>query len=419
MKARLNSLLLSVLIPTFWLSITVQAETTWSENFEGGWGSWTADFGVWEVGPPTSGPGAAHGGSALLATNLSGGSGDFKRTRAAGPAFTVPEAGHNPRLRLWHWFQFSSYSFGEVQVRPDGGEWKAVSTKYYGNSNGAWTRASYDLADYAGQTVQIGFYLSTESGYGNPGWYVDDIEVQTGPLPTMPALEDFESDDAIAYDSWTSDFGVWEVGTPTSGPGAAHGGSALLATNLSGGSGDFKRTRAAGPAFTVPEAGHNPRLRLWHWFQFSSYSFGEVQVRPDGGEWKAVSTKYYGNSNGAWTRASYDLADYAGQTVQIGFYLSTESGYGNPGWYVDDIQVLPNPIPLLEPTFAVFKFSGSKGSLLDGVQVNWLDSYADRFTTTTYEIWRSVGNDLASAVRIADELTELTYKDTTAEVAID
>lgn len=37
-----------------------------------GWNEWTAEQGVWEVGVPTSGPGAAHSGSNCVATVLGG-----------------------------------------------------------------------------------------------------------------------------------------------------------------------------------------------------------------------------------------------------------------------------------------------------------------------------------------------------------
>jgi len=42
------------------------------EGFENGLGDWYAESGVWQVGVPTSGPGAAHTGTNCAATVLSG-----------------------------------------------------------------------------------------------------------------------------------------------------------------------------------------------------------------------------------------------------------------------------------------------------------------------------------------------------------
>ena len=58
-----------------WLSLTLTilvaaggatgqtVDTVWIEDFEGGWGSWYTDNGVWEIGVPTYGPDSAYEGS--------------------------------------------------------------------------------------------------------------------------------------------------------------------------------------------------------------------------------------------------------------------------------------------------------------------------------------------------------------------
>jgi len=52
------------------------------------------------------------------------------------------------------------------------------------------------------------------------------------PLPTVLYSSDFESDDGGFVVSGTNP--SWEVGKPTSGPGAAHSGLVVWATNLAG-----------------------------------------------------------------------------------------------------------------------------------------------------------------------------------------
>ncbi|MFZ2633667.1 MAG: hypothetical protein WA081_11105, partial [Desulfosalsimonadaceae bacterium] len=76
----------------------------WSDNFESGWGDWYADYGSWEVGVPTSGPGGAYNGTQCAATNLDGNYGPNVSSRLISPVFEVPSAGESPRLRFWHWW---------------------------------------------------------------------------------------------------------------------------------------------------------------------------------------------------------------------------------------------------------------------------------------------------------------------------
>ena len=39
-----------------------ETQTIFTEDFESGWGDWSTDNGVWEIGTPTAGPSASHGG---------------------------------------------------------------------------------------------------------------------------------------------------------------------------------------------------------------------------------------------------------------------------------------------------------------------------------------------------------------------
>jgi hypothetical protein len=46
----------------------------WSghEDFENGWGEWTTDGGIWEIGTPASGPDSAYEGNGVAGTVLDG-----------------------------------------------------------------------------------------------------------------------------------------------------------------------------------------------------------------------------------------------------------------------------------------------------------------------------------------------------------
>ena len=82
------------------------------EDFEVGWGDWSTDHGVWQVGVPTSGPAGAHSGSNVAATILDGNYPAQTDSRLVSPVLELPTLGSvNERieLRFWNWY---SYHFG-------------------------------------------------------------------------------------------------------------------------------------------------------------------------------------------------------------------------------------------------------------------------------------------------------------------
>ena len=320
---------------------------------------WNADYGVWEIGVPTSGPGSAHSGSNCLATILSGNYTDDRYSRASSQPIVVPAANLNPRLRFWHWWSFACNDFGQVQISTNNGAtWQALSPQYGENgtgknydSSGDWTRAWLDLTPYAGQTVRLGFYFYSQSSYGcnaAAGWYVDEVTVESGPLAGFNPSDGFE--DADAPNRWNADYGVWQIGVPTSGPGSAHGGSNCLATVLSGNYTDDRYSREWSQPFVVPAANLNPRLRFWHWWNFNCNDYGQVQISTNNGiSWLNLTNgQYTASSSGVWAHPQLDLIPYAGRTVRLGFYFYSESSYGcgvGPGWYVDDLALLADGLP--------------------------------------------------------------------------
>jgi hypothetical protein len=344
------------------------------ENFEDALAGdrWVADFGVWEIGVPASGPAAnslgrrAHEGTNCLATILTGNYTDNRTSRVSSQPLVVPPAATNPRLRFWHWWSFNCYDYGQVQISTNNGaSWIELSPGYgaaSGNydSSGNWTRPSLDLTPYAGQLVRIGFFFYSRSDFpcdGSwnveiaPGWYVDEVMIESGPLAGMLALDSLE--DALASDRWVADFGVWEIGVPTSGPATnslgrrAHEGTNGLATILTGNYTDNRVSRISSQPFVVPPAATNPRLRFWHWWSFNCYDYGQVQISTNNGAgWIALAT--YASSS-PWTQPQLDLKPYAGKTVRIAFFFYSRSDFGcdgswnvevGPGWYVDEIRLV-------------------------------------------------------------------------------
>jgi hypothetical protein len=337
-------------------------------GFELGMGDWYAETGTWEVGVPTSGPATnalglrAHSGSNCLATVLAGNYQENQSGRFVSPPLVVPAVTDNPRLRFWHWWNFSYLDFGQVQISTNNGvTWQALSDRYGDDGSGGytfnywscgrWTQAWLDLTPYAGQTVRLSFYFYAHylnsSDTPGAGWYVDDLVLEAGPLPPFLATDGFE--DAGALDRWTADHGVWEIGVPTAGPATnalgqrAHGGTHCLVTLLPGKYYDNTWSRVASAPFVVPQPGEHPSLRFWYWFSFSSGDFGELQIKRANGNWTPLTT-YSGTMGPVWSRTPpFDLSPYSGQTVQIGFYFYARDAVGgddtSTGWYIDDLTV--------------------------------------------------------------------------------
>ena len=346
-----------------WLPAALGLEVLWRDSFEGFnlQLRWEITAGVWEMGNPTTGPGAPPpgGGTNVAATVLNGNCPEGVDTwLIRRQSFRVPES--NPRLRFRHWFNFNWDDYGQVQVREVGGEWETLAT--YPQvlwTCGRWEPASLSLAKYAGKELQIAFLFhssvhSNGREYVAEGWYLDDVEIVSAPLEFRNP-ENFESPDF--WDLWYTDNGVWEVGVPTGAPAERHDGSQVAGTIIDGNYCDayFGRDSRLISAWAQIPAVPNPRLRFRHWFNFYWDDYGQVQVREAGGEWETLAT--YPQvlwTCGRWERASLNLSKYAGKELQIAFLFhssvhSNGKEYVAEGWYLDDVEVVSAPLEFRNP----------------------------------------------------------------------
>ncbi|MCP4604636.1 MAG: hypothetical protein GY847_29635, partial [Proteobacteria bacterium] len=216
-----------------------------SEDFESGWGGWYSDFGIWEIGEPTTGPGGAFSGLNCAATKLAGNYPFGPDSRLISPEMDLPTAGPQEEVLLRFrefWRYASSSDRGDVQISVfDGTTWSAWTTIDTRNTySQIWHHERVDLTAYAGQRVRIAFFHvdvyedTNPSGgyhhYEDAGWYLDEVEIVLQTIPLFPGSEDFES----GWGGWYSDFGIWEIGEPTTGPGGAFSGLNCAATKLAG-----------------------------------------------------------------------------------------------------------------------------------------------------------------------------------------
>jgi hypothetical protein len=378
------------------VSSTASAEIVYFEFFEYGAPDWEIENNVWEIGEPTSGPGEAHSLPKCAATILDGNYPYGPDSRLISPVIDLPDVGEGQEilLRFQEWFDYAHSDRGEVQIRTYEDEsWSGWTTlKTINRRSAVWHNARVDLTAYAGKRVRIGFFHvdNTEDASGTvhhwerAGWYIDDLWIISQDIPVLSGCDDFE----LGWGNWYSDRGIWQLGEPTSGPGEAHSGSNCLATILNGNyqcdnifssneyNNDGPYSTLVSPVIDLPWIGEDEEilLRFQEWFDYAHSDRGEVQIRTYEDEsWSGWTTlKTINRRSAVWHNARVDLTAYAGKRVRIGFFHvdNTEDASGTvhhwerAGWYIDDLWIISQDIPVL--------------SGCDDFELGWGNWYSDR-----------------------------------------
>lgn len=315
------------------------------ENFESPADNalWVATNGVWQIGTPTSGPGAAPEGAMCAATNLGGDYPDSANSTLWRIRFpTLPSVAPGEELRMTYkvWFSIEKgWDHVTAVVSTDGGQsWQVpAGVRAMSGWCGGWTQANVDLTPYAGQSLRIGFrFQSNGCCTRSSGAYLDDITVFRG----TPFFDNPQGFEGSIGEFWGADEGVWQVGaTGPSDPCAPYAGSGVAATVLNGHYPDAADSRLTSPLLTLPAG--EPMLLFWHCFSIETgWDYGTVEVRRTGeATWTRVAGPFSGWSAG-WTQAFADLTAFAGQRVQIAFrFQSNGCCTRSTGWYVDEVRI--------------------------------------------------------------------------------
>jgi hypothetical protein len=207
-------------------------------------------------------------------------------------------------------------------------------------SSVVWSPISVDLSAHAGETVRLAFYhVANNDSYASHGWFVDDIELLT-------KVPEFTGTFEGGWGDWSTDNGIWEVGTPTAGPTPCYDddGTQCAGTVLDGNYHTYADSRLISPTVVLPEVSGPEELRLqfWSWFVYSGGDAGHVQISvydesTGWSEWANVG-KQVVYSSVVWSPISVDLSAHAGETVRLGFYhVANNDSYASHGWFVDSI----------------------------------------------------------------------------------
>jgi hypothetical protein len=314
-------------------------------------------------------------------------------SRLISPAIDLPLSKQNARLHL-HFDQWYSSGPGAHKIAVEisswfgdsWGNWRLLAHLTRQGSNGARRRVLLDLTEYAGQRIRLGFYAAAKAVDGVDAqdesaepqmsqmpqeafWIVTEVVLQEQETPAhVPAkeevfvqtvgqaestevyFEDFESGGA----DWTIENEIWEIGSPTTGPGSCHSGSQCAATVLDGNYPQYTNSRLISPPTTLPtvSAEEGVYLRFWQWFLYSD-DHGAVELSvfdPATQTWSDWQNLANVDGTGAvWSPLQLDVSAFAGEQVRLSF-LHLGGYWTNAGWFLDDIELVRKTLsfPALE-----------------------------------------------------------------------
>ena len=339
-------------------------------SFEGGWGDWYADRGVWQVGEGT-GP---NGTTKYAGTVFDGNYPNYTDSRLVSPTLVLPEASGAEEVYLRFWQKFSIYAYGvnysedrsyvQISTYDASTGWSAWQSvgNIIQDYSGGWSMMGVDLKAYAGQQVRIAFYHTSDEGDVSTGWYIDDVQI-------VNKVPEFDGSFESGWGDWYADRGVWQVGEGI-GP---NGTTKYAGTVFDDDYPNYTDSRLVSPTLILPEANGAEEVHLRFWQKFSIYAYDlnysqdrsyiQISTYDETTGWSAW--QYVGNNlqdySGGWSMMGVDLTAYAGQQVRIAFYHTSDEGDVSSGWYIDDIQIV-SKVP---------EFDGS-------FETGWGDWYADR-----------------------------------------
>ena len=200
--------------------------------------------------------------------------------------------------------------------------------------------------------------------------YLPVVLKGSGPVP--PVCEDLIENGGFEDDS------AWIVGQ-TSRPARytselAHGGARSALLGYKPGEGDDHTYSSVRQTVTLSTGLDSATLTFWY-YPLSDGDEGDRQeclLRDEGGSWVALMRT---NLNTAtWTRMSYDLTAYAGQTIQVYFNaLNDGDGPGVTGFYLDDVSLqacTEEPPPPPPDCYPALTATVGVGAAPHGVAIN-------------------------------------------------
>lgn len=171
-------------------------ETVYQQDLEANPGGFfTYDYGdginSWEWGVPTSGPGAAHSGVKVWATNLDGNYNDYEDSYLETPDIDLSTYdGYGVKVAWWDWQETETCCDNvEIQASKDGG---ASWTTIYGpvwEGKQEWMHHTVSLdGTFTVSNFRLRFHFYSDGSVTYPGWYIDDLTIESNCQPQEGGL---------------------------------------------------------------------------------------------------------------------------------------------------------------------------------------------------------------------------------------
>jgi len=180
----------------------------------------------------------------------------------------------------------------------------------------------------------------------------DTVFIPVGGNPQLDfalnPFESFENDDA----GWVGE-GVWQWGTPSSGPGSAYDGTNVWATVLAGQYPSNADDELVTNFYLIQD--DIASMSIYQWYDMESgWDGGNISISADGGTtWELLipdggypdpdvvgldnEPGFSGNSD--WAQVIVDISNYTGQVVKFRFRFGSDGSITRDGWYLDAFVV--------------------------------------------------------------------------------
>ncbi len=238
---------------------------------------------------------------------------------------------------LYASLEIDPYPNGPIFTNPTTGEYRVEL--FAGQSYSLAVSAAH--SGYVAQTRS--FNLADATRVQNFDLLVDQANCTAPGYRPRPVFgESFEANDGGFYEVEVAP-SSWAWGIPTSGPGAAHSGTKVWATNLGGSYDNGENGYLVSPTIDLRAAQGSPvTVAWWQWLETEAgFDYAAVEVSKDGGvSWTSVFGPIAGRVDSTWRQHTARLdPSFAVSNFKIAFHLRTDGSISLPGYYVDDIAI--------------------------------------------------------------------------------
>ncbi len=312
----------------------------------------------WAWGEFTSGLGRAVSGTKGIATNPAGDYNPMESSWMMSPEIDL-SGNQTTVIEYWAYLYVEAANttrdVGTFQASKDGGRtwvniWGPLSRQ-----DSDYVRHQFFLdSSFSVPNFKMRFQFRSNATQHRSGWYIDDIGIASITLPPPVEIAAYHFDDESEA-AWEAGFLVgdneWQHGVPTTGPGAAHSGEKLWATNLTGNYSDNRTSYFQSPVLDLSEyAGSDLEVTWWDWMvvenRLNNWDYGTLWASGDGGETFSQIGATIRTIDAGTDFKYYERtipASFVTDQFQLRFQFRSDTSTNRLGWYVDDVTLSAKP----------------------------------------------------------------------------